>query len=160
MEPSLILRAREALAEATPLRTDCGAVCGAACCQADEDGRGGMYLFPGEERAPLPRGGEILQDPRGFAPIFVCAGACEREKRPLACRIFPLTPAQSERGWGVRMDARARSMCPLTRWGVRGLNPGFVRAVRAAVRMLAQDERIEAYLRRWEEIEREYATLW
>ena len=44
-----VLRAREMLMDVTPLRRDCGGVCGAACCACDEDGQGGMLLFPGED---------------------------------------------------------------------------------------------------------------
>ena len=48
--------AREMLEKVTPLKGDCGRVCGAACCRPDETGRGGMLLFPGEEAlyAPWP----------------------------------------------------------------------------------------------------------
>ncbi|MEG1472022.1 MAG: hypothetical protein RSD76_06230, partial [Clostridia bacterium] len=41
--------ARELLADVTPLKTNCGKLCGGACCQADESGENGMLLFPFEE---------------------------------------------------------------------------------------------------------------
>ena len=129
MDKDTVLRARALIGERTPLRSDCGQLCGAACCQADEDGQGGMYLFPGEEALLPGAGGD-------FAPIYTCEGACAREERPLACRIFPLTPVKKENGWGVKMDVRARAMCPLSRSGTRGLDPDFVRAVREAVRLI------------------------
>ena len=44
-----VMAAREQLCDLTPLLTDCGALCGAACCHSDADGQGGVYLFPGEE---------------------------------------------------------------------------------------------------------------
>ena len=44
-----VIRARDLLSDVTPLKTDCGRICGGACCQPDEDGQGGMLLFPGEE---------------------------------------------------------------------------------------------------------------
>ena len=50
MNCDAILRARALIGPLTPMITDCGALCGAACCQPDEDGQGGVYLFPGEER--------------------------------------------------------------------------------------------------------------
>ena len=31
----------------TPLKADCGKLCGKSCCKGDD---GGMYLFPGEEK--------------------------------------------------------------------------------------------------------------
>ena len=48
-----LLAARDLLEQVTPLSTDCGALCGAACCQdsPDEDSVAGMLLFP--EEAPL-----------------------------------------------------------------------------------------------------------
>ncbi len=42
-------KAREILAEVTPLKTDCGKVCGARCCRSLEGEETGMLLFPGEE---------------------------------------------------------------------------------------------------------------
>ena len=59
-----VMRARELLQTLTPLRRDCGGVCGAACCAPDEDGQGGMLLFPGEEALyrPLPQGFSLRQD--------------------------------------------------------------------------------------------------
>ena len=49
MHTDVIAHAYTLIGEKTPLMTDCGALCGAACCQPDEDGQGGVYLFPGEE---------------------------------------------------------------------------------------------------------------
>ena len=55
MNTDTVLQARALVGGLTPLKSDCGALCGAACCQADEDGQGGMYLFPGEEARALCR---------------------------------------------------------------------------------------------------------
>ena len=41
--------ARGLLAEVTPLKTDCGRVCGGICCRSMEGEETGMLLFPGEE---------------------------------------------------------------------------------------------------------------
>ena len=162
MDRELILRAYEAIGDLTPMLNDCGALCGAACCATDEDGQGGVHLFPGE--------GELLRDcdwvesvlPGSFAPVMTCAGTCERDKRPLGCRIFPLTPARGRDGrWTVRMDARARTMCPLTGSGIGGLDPAFVKAVRRALRIVAADPEGDAFLERWFELEEAYRKpLW
>ena len=48
-----IARAREIIGALTPLNSDCGARCGGTCCQPDEDGNGGVYLFPGEDAAEM-----------------------------------------------------------------------------------------------------------
>lgn len=161
MTPSPILRAYALLGDKTPMLTDCGLLCGAACCQPDEDGQGGVYLFPGEEA--LLRGcewGWVLRT--DFAPMLRCDGPCDRDKRPLGCRIFPLTPVRGRNGrWTVRMDARARAMCPLTASGIGGLDPDFVRAARDALRAIAEDPEGEAFLERWVELEEEYRKpLW
>ena len=73
-----VMRARELLQTLTPLRRDCGGVCGAACCAPDEDGQGGMLLFPGEEALyqPLPAGFSLRQD-GGVLPgmlLLTCGG--------------------------------------------------------------------------------------
>ncbi len=131
-----VMAARALLESATPLKGDCGRVCGAACCQSDEDGQGGMLLFPGEEAlyAELPAGWRIEAD-EAVTPdgrLLVCDGRCEREDRPLSCRLFPLLPTRT----GARMDQRAWAVCPLMESGKRGLNPDFVRAVERAGQIL------------------------
>ncbi|NLG36593.1 MAG: hypothetical protein GX549_01160 [Clostridiales bacterium] len=117
----------------TPLRSDCGRLCGAACCQGNEAGQG-MLVYPGEllvrsfpqswrrERVTLPG--------YGSAPLICCDGPCEREERPLACRVFPLAPRLRPDGsFGVRMNPRGRPVCPLCHKPVSSLDPAFARAV-------------------------------
>lgn len=134
LEP--ILAARKLLENVTPLKRDCGRACGAACCQSDEDGQGGMLLFPGEEAlyASLPLGWTIEPNdavtPGGR--LLICDGRCERSMRPLSCRLFPLLPTRT----GARMDRRAWAVCPLMESGKRGLDPDFVRAVEQAGQLL------------------------
>lgn len=161
MDASILLRAYGILGDKTPMLTDCGQLCGAACCQEDEDGQGGVYLFPGE-RELLGNCGWGRVQPGALAPMLVCEGPCDRDRRPLGCRIFPLTPVRSKSGkWTVRMDARARAMCPLARSGVGGLDPAFVRAARDALRAVAEDAEGEAFIERWCELEEEYRRpLW
>ena len=57
-------KARALLEGETPLNRDCGGLCGAACCQPDEDGLGGMLLFPGEAAFyhPMPEGFQIERE--------------------------------------------------------------------------------------------------
>ncbi len=131
-----VIRARELLKDATPLKGDCGRVCGGACCQSDEDGQGGMLLFPGEEAlyAPLPDGWRIQRDDGAIpgALLLLCDGACERDRRPLACRLFPLLPVRG----GCIMDRRGWAVCPLMACGKRGLARAFVQAVTEAGEIL------------------------
>ena len=162
MNGEIIRRARSAIGELTPMITDCGALCGAACCGTDADGQGGVYLFPGEEALLRDCAWVESVEPDGFAPIMTCRGRCDREARPLGCRIFPLTPVRGKNGkWTVRTDARARAMCPLVRSGVGGLDPAFVKAVRDALRIVEEDPEGEAFLERWLALEEEYRRpLW
>ena len=158
MQLDTILRAYAAIGESTPLCSDCGALCGAACCESDGDGQGGVDLLPGEkDLVGDAEWMEISHDTSMDTEMIVCTAMCEREKRPFLCRVFPLCPVIGRNGkWTVRMDARARAMCPLTRGGVRGLDPEFVRGCMRAVRILAEEPDGADFLRRWAEIEAEF----
>ena len=147
-----------AIGDATPLKTDCGGLCGAACCLPDADGQGGVALLPGEaERIGQANWAPIERDEAMDAPMLVCSGPCAREKRPFLCRVFPLCPVIGKDGsWTVRMDARARAVCPLAGSGLRALDPDFVRGAALAARLLAEDPEGEAFLERWASIEAEF----
>ena len=46
--------------------------------------------------------------------ILYCEGHCDRRKRPLSCRIFPLVPyAKRGEKMEIIMDVRGKGMCPL-----------------------------------------------
>ena len=158
MNMEIIRRAYEAIGEKTPMTTDCGSLCSAACCETDSDGQGGVNLLPGEEaRLQGISWGKIERDPHMNAPMLMCTDMCAREIRPFLCRIFPLCPVIGKSGkWTVRMDARARAVCPLTRSGLNGLDPEFVRSCVKAVRIIAEDKEGEAFLSKWAEIEAEF----
>ena len=150
-----VLRAREILENITPLKTDCGKCCGAACCAPDEDGQGGMVLFPGEEDlyANLPEGMQIAPYD-AILPgmqLFTCSGECDRKTRPLSCMLFPLTPVVVEKdgreSLKIIMDPRAYAVCPLCEGGVRGMDECFVQAVRDAARLLCKCPEHRAYLK-------------
>ena len=132
--------AREKLNQVTPLKKDCGRICGARCCLSLDGEETGMLLFPGEAAAYAEKAGwEIRQTAQG--EMVLCPGRCEREERPLSCRLFPLLPVIGEDG-KVRavIDQRARAVCPLARQGKDALDPAFTEAVREAGEILAQDE--------------------
>ena len=149
-----IARAREIIGALTPLNSDCGVRCGGACCQPDEDGKGGVYLFPGESTEEFSWG-RVMKDE--FGEMLICDAMCDREHRPFACRIFPLTPVRNAEGkWTVWLDSRARRMCPLYRSGIKGMNPEFARAVVKAVRVIAETPEGDAFLERWEALEKVY----
>ena len=133
MQPlDAVMKAREILSSVTPLRRDCGRYCGAACCEVDEDGQGGMLLFPGEEKLyeNLPEGFTLMQDDMVAedALLLACEGYCQREERPLSCMLFPLLPTRE----GPVMDRRGWAVCPLMQSGIGGLQREFVDAVKRA----------------------------
>lgn len=148
-QKDLILQAYRLLEDITPLSIDCGTLCGHACCKGDD--HTGMWLFPGEE--------EMFRDDPDFQilscednagyPMVVCKGSCNREKRPLACRIFPLFPLVrlTEQG-GITIEAaadpRARMICPLA--GEKMTNLLFRRRVRQAAAVLMGDHQLREYL--------------
>ncbi len=146
-----VLSARALLSGLTPLKADCGRLCGGACCQGDE--ATGMLLFPGEEALyahcafahVLPAGFSLG---RQGVSLLVCQGRCERENRPLACRLFPLFLRFREDGsTRVVMDRRARALCPLTGYGLSALDSAFLDAARTAYDLLLADPACAAYLR-------------
>lgn len=144
----------------TPLPTDCGTYCGAACCKGDSES--GMYLFPGEKAVfdlLKPEGMTVTGS--GFeyehggrlrrAPILICEGSCDRSFRPLACRIFPLTPVLDENDKiHIITDPRAKRLCPLTdALEVDEYEPGFIRAVQRAFGLLKHNKQVLAFLREY-----------
>ena len=136
--------ARTLLETVTPLKRDCGRVCGAACCASLEGEETGMLLFPGEEEEYRDRPGwKMVETPRGW--LLFCPGTCRREERPLACRLFPLLPLPEAEGIRVAADQRARVVCPLARQGKNAMLPAFLKAVQEAGELLIRDpEQAEA----------------
>jgi len=156
---SLYYLAYEILDKSTPLKFDCGALCGRACCQnlpADEEAgeNSGMYLFPGEDLLLkdasfldiIPAEFEFVENTQVL--IATCNGKCDRSLRPLSCRIFPLTPYLTEKDiLTIRIDPRAVPVCPLAEDGERDkLHPDFVQNVRKACRILCSDPAIKAFI--------------
>lgn len=140
-------RARALLADVTPLKRDCGTLCAAVCCRSAETEQTGMLLFPGEEKLYSGRDGYEIK-PAGEDLLLICSGICDRDERPLSCRIFPLLPVVRENGIRVVTDERARFVCPLAAQGKRALDPEFVEKVRLAGEILLEDDAQRAFLKR------------
>lgn len=129
----------EILGDLTPLKTDCGSLCDAACCKGDQTT--GMRLFPGEETPFKVIEGEGLR-------LCVCGGKCTRSYRPLACRIFPLFPVVLENGRiSAEIDTRALRLCPLAENAeMVKFNKDFITAVRRVGRLLYRHEECRQFL--------------
>lgn len=145
----------------TPLKMDCGRLCGSACCSGDDSG---MYLFPGEEsvyRLLKCKWAKVEESDFSYefggrtkkVPLLVCNGACDRYERPLACRIFPLTPYLDKTGkLSVIMDPRAKSVCPISReLDADELDEGFIKRVKKAFLPLMKSEEFCAFMKAYSE---------
>ncbi len=143
----------------TPVPVDCGQLCSAACCAGDDSG---MLLFPGEEevyKLLTPEGFRIEKSDLEYeddgivrkTPILFCDGMCDRFVRPLACRIFPLTPVLNENGRiDIIVDPRAKSICPLAKtMRVEEYESGFVRAIRRSFLLLSKNRHVRAFLKEY-----------
>ena len=143
--------------DSTPLPADCGALCGKACCDGEDSG---MYLFPGEkkvfallnpawvriERSEFKYTYNDVEKP---VHIAFCDGACDRFQRPLACRIFPLTPYldQAEQ-LHIMIDPRAKPVCPLSAGlDIAQFDGGFVRNVKKTFILLCKNREFKAFLK-------------
>ena len=148
-ELECVLECRRLLENVTPLKGDCGRLCGRACCRPDENGKGGMLLFPGEEAlyaGPDGAGFTMIRDDsvteNGL--LLVCSSACRRETRPLGCRFFPLRPTSKGR---AVMDRRSAWVCPLYENGVGALDGEFVAAAGKAAALLCGSESLAEFVR-------------
>lgn len=124
----------------TPLCVDCGQLCGGACCKGDSGT--GMLLFPHEESELEIKIGESGEQ------LAVCDGTCDRDKRPLSCRIFPFFPTVDKSGKVfVEPDLRAARLCPLIKHSEEiEFDPSFFKAVKKVGKILAKDDECREFL--------------
>ena len=105
-----------------------------------------MLLFPGEAEAYADKAGWILRK-TARGEMVICPGTCNREERPLACRLFPLLPVIGNDGTvRVTTDLRAKAVCPLARQGKNAMDPDFIEAVREAGEILAKEDEQALFL--------------
>ena len=130
------------MGDLTPLKVDCGKLCGGACCKGDT--AVGMRLFPFEESL-LP----VTENPENGVRLAVCDGTCDRTHRPLSCRIFPFFPTVDERGKVfIEADIRAKRLCPLVEHIDKiEFDKRFFKALRKVGRILSKDEECLAFLK-------------
>ena len=162
-------KAYSIVGDKTPLNTDCGVLCNKICCEneyADDDR--GMFLFPGEERMYDDLPDWVVLKPTGieYSPdknitLAVCNGKCDRERRPFACRIFPLAGViNKENELKIIMDNRGKSMCPIAfAMQVDEIDISFVKSVTKALKYLLPFREIKAFLQYTDELINEDETI-
>ena len=145
----------------SPIDGDCGLLCGSACCcagEADAAEQGfnlGIYLLPGEDKlfekrdelfessASKAEDGDFPSAWHGDGYFIRCKTPplCQRNKRPLQCRSFPLTPHLLADGSlkliRFPMD-RLPYSCPLVSEGYP-LSAAFIRATYTVWKRLIRD---------------------
>lgn len=140
----------------TPLPVDCGMLCKKACCGGSDSG---MYLFPGEQEvfnllnpswAKLERSDfKYTHNKKNyFLPICFCNGNCDRFQRPLACRIFPLTPILDEnKKLKIITDPRAKSICPLSlTYSVSDYDRNFIKQLKNTFMLLMKNDQFKSFM--------------
>ncbi len=144
------------LRKTTPLDFDCGNICNGKCCKGDE--KTGMLLFPGEENF-IDSNINIIETESGYK-LAVCNGSCDRNRRPLSCRIYPLFPVvvenNGERRIKVCFDYRAD--CPLSHSEYK-FNHRFLKAVRRVGKYLLLNEETAQYYNELSEACNDYYEL-
>jgi hypothetical protein len=151
------------LDKTTPMQFDCGLLCNTACCA--ENGLG-MLLFPGEAEylESLEHEFTIVDSEYNVngiaAKLLKCNGICNRSKRPLSCRIFPLFPYCRDGRITIGFDPRAKGTCPLLFEDIEGV---YIRGIfRLKILQIAQimcnheslKEFLECYTKELDEISR------
>ena len=141
----------------SPIDTDCGLLCGAACCTPEKDPDAedvGIYLLPGEEKIhskdddwlewteDRAEDYEFPDSWKGKVCFINCKTppVCPREKRPIQCRTFPLTPHLDENDELslIYNDLELPYACPLIYEGIP-LNDDFVKATLTVWKHLIRD---------------------
>lgn len=148
-----LLRAYNVLENVTPLKYDCGKLCGSLCCRNNaENGETlGMWLLPYERELLETICSGDSKTKYTFAtaedgtPTVSCNGKCRRQYRPFACRIYPFY-AQidvAENKIRVLKDPRAALSCPIAKINSH-IRPTveFIACVKKAVRELMKDVEI------------------
>ena len=135
----LYSEANRIIGNKTPLKKDCGRVCGGACCKGDEET--GMLLFPFEESS-------LTVKEKDGVRLAVCEGQCKRYERPLSCRIFPFFPYVTPEGKiKVIPDIRGVNVCPLVpNFSDVKFDRGFLYRVKKVGRLLYVDEECRKFL--------------
>ena len=84
----------------------------------------------------MPEGFSLKRE--GTRQLLSCQGVCDRNTRPLACRIFPLLPILKGDGVKVVLDKRGYAVCPLLPHGISAFSQAFHDEVKKVGELLYQ----------------------
>ncbi len=146
------------LRRVTPLDFDCGKICNGKCCKGDD--KTGMLLFPGEEKLIDPDI-KIIEIENGYK-LAVCNGTCDRNRRPLSCRIYPLFPVlvEEEGEDKVKVYFDYRADCPLYIPTLEyEFNRRFIKGVRRVGKYLLLNEETKRFYLELSDACNEYYAL-
>lgn len=142
------------LRKVTPLDFDCGKICNGKCCKGDENT--GMIIFPGEENL-IDENMKVFKNGAGDT-VAVCNGSCDRSKRPLACRIYPLFPLLVESEGGedtIQVIFDCRADCPIAEGNYK-ITCRFEKAVKRVGKYLLLNEETKAYYKELSQVQGDY----
>lgn len=144
------------LRKITPLDFDCGKICNGKCCKGDE--KTGMIIFPGEEKF-VDENLKIFKNADGDT-VAVCNGSCDRNKRPLSCRIYPLFPLLTEKEGKTTIEVifDYRADCPIAK-GEYNINRKFKKAVKRVGKYLLLNEETKEYYKEVSQLQTDYIEL-
>ncbi|MCI8646660.1 MAG: hypothetical protein HFE76_07640 [Firmicutes bacterium] len=149
------------LDQVSPLPYDCGTLCGAVCCtyedpcgQTEDEPELGIYLLPGEEKLFTQKEDWLswTREPaekfdfplswHGKVYFVKCKTPprCPREKRPMQCRTFPLSPHLTDDGFLrlVLCTFQIPYTCPLIEENME-LTDSFIQATYTVWKHLIRD---------------------
>lgn len=143
------------LLDEPPVPFDCGVLCNKICCKDWKD-EVGIYLLPGEEqmftfKEPWLKWEKHSTEDYEFCPDWQgefyfarCIGNCDRARRPIQCRTFPLIPHLHPNGrLSIIFNYTYQDLCPLiAKNDYKLLNPQFIKNVELAWKILLNDPMI------------------
>ncbi len=148
IDPKLYKEIYEKLDAVSPVPFDCGEICGSICCQGD-DPETGLYLLPGEEKLFTDSDWKSVEETE-YGIFVQCKGPenCDRSRRPMQCRTFPLMPVIDDDGvlQVEKSDIETPYSCPLINSDTK-LDESFIAETKEAWTTLAKYPAIRKFIR-------------
>lgn len=103
----------------------------------------------------------IITEKPYTTPIAMCQGYCDRYQRPLACRIFPLTPYLDKSGhMDIIVDPRAKGVCPMAKgFYLEDFDAVFIKNIKKAFSLLMKNKQFKAFMVEYSKYLDEFSVL-